>query len=99
MAARITGSVVVEVTVDEGGAVTSARAISGHPLLRDAAVSAARQWQFSPTVLSGVAVTVVGVLHLQLRTINRDDRVAFKVKSYFANQPSLSGRPSVAAPF
>ena len=60
--ARITGSVVVEVTVDEGGAVIAARAISGHPLLKDAAVGAARQWQFKPTTLSGVAVKVIGTL-------------------------------------
>jgi TonB family protein len=61
-AARISGLVVVEVTVDEAGLVTSARAISGHPLLKDAAVNAARQWQFSPTALSGVPVKVVGTL-------------------------------------
>ena len=61
-AARISGSVVVEVTVDEAGAVISARAISGHPLLKDAAVSAARQWQFNPTHLSGVPVKVIGTL-------------------------------------
>ncbi len=61
-AARITGSVVVEVTVDEAGDVISARAISGHPLLKDAAVNAAGQWHFTPTILSGVAVRVIGTL-------------------------------------
>jgi periplasmic protein TonB len=61
-AARIRGSVVVEVMVDELGNVISARAVSGHPLLKDAAVDAARQWQFSPTQLSGVAVKVIGTL-------------------------------------
>jgi len=61
-AARITGSVVVEVTVDEAGGVIAARAISGHPLLKDAAVNAARQWQFNPTMLSGVPVKVIGTL-------------------------------------
>jgi protein TonB len=61
-AARIAGSVVVEVTLDEAGAVIAARAISGHPLLKDAAVDAARQWQFKPTLLSGVPVTVIGTL-------------------------------------
>jgi len=61
-AARISGSVVVEVIVDEAGVVTSARAVSGHPLLKDAAVTAARQWQFSPTTLSGVPTKVIGSL-------------------------------------
>ena len=40
----------------------AARAVSGHPLLKDAAVNAARQWQFTPTTLSGVAVRVIGTL-------------------------------------
>jgi len=61
-AARISGSVVVEVTLDEAGVVIEARAISGHPLLKDAAVNAARQWQFTPTLLSGVPVRVIGTL-------------------------------------
>lgn len=61
-AARVTGSVVVEVTIDENGDVTSAQALSGHPLLRDSAVTAARGWKFSPTQLSGVLVKVIGTL-------------------------------------
>lgn len=58
-AARVSGSVVVEVTVDESGNVIEARAISGHTLLRDAAVSAARDWKFTPTKVSGQPVKIV----------------------------------------
>jgi TonB family protein len=61
-AARISGAVVVEVTLDEEGNVVAARALSGHPLLKDAAVSAAREWRFTPTKLSGEAVKVVGTI-------------------------------------
>jgi TonB family protein len=61
-AARISGVVVVEVTVDTDGKVIAARAISGHPLLKDAAVEAARQWVFQPTTLSGQAVKVIGTI-------------------------------------
>lgn len=53
---------VVEVTVDEEGYVISARAISGHPLLQQAAVKAARQARFAPTRLSGKPVKVRGVI-------------------------------------
>jgi TonB family protein len=60
--ARVSGIVVVEVTVDEEGAVISARAVTGHPLLRDAAVDAARGWMFTPTRLNGVPVKVVGTI-------------------------------------
>jgi tetratricopeptide (TPR) repeat protein len=48
------------VTVDEEGDVMSARAISGHPLLRDSAIEAAQRWKFKPTLVSGVAVKVIG---------------------------------------
>ena len=61
-AVRATGSVSVQVTVDEKGNVVSASAVSGHPLLRAAAVQAARQARFAPTKLSGQPVNVTGVL-------------------------------------
>ena len=59
---RASGTVTVRVTVDETGSVTSAKAVSGHPLLQAAAVAAARQAKFSPTLLSGKPVKVSGVL-------------------------------------
>jgi TonB family protein len=60
--ARASGTVTVQVTVDESGKVTSARAISGHPLLQASAVQAAYGARFSPTLLSGQPVKVTGVL-------------------------------------
>jgi TonB family protein len=56
----IGGLVVVEVTVDEKGKVLAARAISGHAILGHAAVSAAREWRFEPTIIDGMAVKAVG---------------------------------------
>jgi TonB family protein len=61
-AARISGSVVVEIMIDQEGYVASARALSGHPLLKDAAVSAVKEWRFTPTKLGGEAVNVVGTI-------------------------------------
>ena len=61
-AVRASGSVNVQVTIDENGNVISASAVSGHPLLRAAAVSAARSSKFSPTKLSGEPVKVTGVI-------------------------------------
>ncbi len=61
-AVRASGAVSVQVLVDEQGNVVSASAVSGHPLLRAAAVQAARSAKFSPTMLSGQAVKVSGVL-------------------------------------
>jgi TonB family protein len=56
------GAVNVQVTIDESGDVISAVATSGHPLLRDASVQAARASKFSPTLLSGQPVKVTGVV-------------------------------------
>ena len=61
-AARASGTVIVQVLVDEKGNVVSARAVSGHPLLQPSAVAAARQAKFSPTLLSGQPVKVTGVI-------------------------------------
>ena len=61
-AAGATGTVVVQVTIDESGMVISTRAISGHMLLRQAAVNAAIQARFSPTLLMGEPVKVTGVI-------------------------------------
>lgn len=56
------GSVVVQVTVDEMGLVTEAKAVSGHPLLVQPSVNAAMQARFSPTSLMGEPVKVTGVI-------------------------------------
>ncbi|PYS81728.1 MAG: hypothetical protein DMF67_15675 [Acidobacteria bacterium] len=61
-AARAQGTVTVQIVVDESGRVISASAVSGHPLLQQAAVAAARQARFSPTLLSGQPVKVSGVI-------------------------------------
>ena len=61
-AARASGTVTVEITVDEAGKVISARAVAGHPLLQSAAVEAARRALFTPTLIDGQAVKVKGQL-------------------------------------
>lgn len=61
-AVRAGGPVTVQVLIDENGSVVSASAVSGNPLLRAAAVQAARGARFSPTKLSGQPVKVSGVI-------------------------------------
>ena len=62
LTANVSGAVFVEVSIDEGGNVTSARALAGHALLKDAAVEAARSWTFKPAIVQGKPVKVVGSL-------------------------------------
>ena len=60
--ARAAGVVTVEVLLSEEGKVLSARAVDGNAFLRQAAVDAARQARFTPTILSGKPVQVTGVI-------------------------------------
>ncbi|MBX7219517.1 MAG: M56 family metallopeptidase [Blastocatellia bacterium] len=55
-AARASGEVILEVTVDENGQVVEARVISGHPLLQQAALSAAKESEFEPARIQGSSV-------------------------------------------
>ena len=61
-AVRASVAVNVQVLIDENGSVVSANAVSGHPLLRQAAEGAARRARFAPTKLSGQPVKVNGVI-------------------------------------
>lgn len=61
-AAGAEGAVQVTVTVNENGEVTTAEAVNGHPLLKEAALDAARQWKFKQTELNGQPVKVQGTL-------------------------------------
>jgi Ca-activated chloride channel family protein len=59
---RVGGMVKVAVTVDESGRVVSAHAESGHMMLRQSAVDAAREARFAPTLVSGQPVAVSGFI-------------------------------------
>lgn len=61
-AAGASGAVTVQVLIDEQGYVATANAVSGHPLLRDAAVDAASSARFTPTTLNGIPVKISGVI-------------------------------------
>jgi len=61
-AAHASGTVTVQVLIDENGNVVSAHAVSGHSLMQAVAVQAARGARFSPTKLSGQPVKVTGVI-------------------------------------
>jgi TonB family protein len=55
---RISGTVVLQIIVDEQGIVEQIKPTSGHPLLTTAAIQAVQHWKYSPTVINGQAVPV-----------------------------------------
>ena len=66
---RTSGTVSVDVVLDESGKVVSAVASSGPTILRDAAVQAALKARFSPTKLSGQPVKVSGVINYKFSLV------------------------------
>jgi len=69
-AAGVSGAVNVRVWISEEGKVIKAEVVSGHQLLREAAVEAAKQWVFSPTEKSGVPVKAKGIKFFGIITFN-----------------------------
>jgi outer membrane biosynthesis protein TonB len=61
-AVKASGSVSIQVLIDEEGNVVSANATSGHPLLRAVSEKAAREAKFFPTELCGQRVKVSGII-------------------------------------
>ena len=62
-AARQSGRIIVKVWIDEDGNVYQAGSMcGGDPALKTAAVNAAKQAKFSPTLVNGVAVKITGVV-------------------------------------
>ena len=59
---KISGTVSVQILVDESGRVVAAHAVSGHPFLTRSAEDAAQRARFTPTVLNGQPVKVQGVI-------------------------------------
>jgi TonB family protein len=57
--ARVQGVVVLECTISPAGRVVEVRVLRGPAALTPAAVAAVRQWEYTPTLLNGVAVPVL----------------------------------------
>jgi protein TonB len=69
-AARVQGIVIIEATIGADGQIVNARVLRSVPLLDQAALDAVRQWQYTPTMLNGVAVPVIMTVTVQF-TLSR----------------------------
>lgn len=90
-AVRAEGVVNVQVTIDEQGTVISAAAVSGHPLLRAAAVKAAQESIFSPTTLQGMPVKVTGVIVYNF-VLDEPTPEIRQARAYFTLGTEIAGR-------
>jgi len=60
--ARVGGSVLIEATIEADGKVRHPRVLRSVAVLDQAALDAVRQWEYEPTRLNGVAVSVTMVI-------------------------------------
>jgi TonB family protein len=61
-AARVTGIVIAELTIDEGGNVAAANILRSVAGLDQAALDAVKQWKYLPTTLNGQPVKTVATV-------------------------------------
>jgi TonB family protein len=57
--AGVRGMVILELHIGADGSVTDAKVLRSIPLLDEAALAAARQWRYEPTLLNGVPVPTI----------------------------------------
>jgi len=65
--AHIQGEVRLQATISKTGAIENLRAVSGHPILLQAAMDAVKQWQYKPFLLNGEPTEVEGVVIVAFR--------------------------------
>jgi len=58
LAGRVCGEVAIRVKIGPSGDVTDASVVEGHPMLREASLTAARQWKFASGPASPRATTL-----------------------------------------
>ncbi|MGH9688519.1 MAG: TonB family protein [Candidatus Acidiferrales bacterium] len=63
--ANVTGTVVIETTINKDGNVSKMKVVSGPELLRGAALSALHQWKYEPSKLNGEPISVQMVVSIQ----------------------------------
>ena len=68
-AARVSGTVAVEIEIDECGNVSRAKALSGPAVLRSACERAAKLSRFSPTFVNGFPIKVMGILQFNFMNL------------------------------
>jgi periplasmic protein TonB len=69
--AHIEGRVLLEAITDISGRVKTVRIVTGHPLLRAAAVQAVKQWIYEPYMINGNPRPVVFTVNINFSLKNR----------------------------
>lgn len=61
---HVSGTVILEALIDEEGVVSRVEIVEGHPLLRDSAAEAVKQWKYSPTIQNGEPIPIIATVKI-----------------------------------
>jgi protein TonB len=67
----VSGSVALAATISKSGAIQNLRVVSGHPMLRQAALDAVEKWRYRPYILNGQPVEVETTINVVFSLGNR----------------------------
>ena len=90
--ARITGMVMLEAVIDRRGKVDDIRVVRSVPELDRAAVEAVSQWEYSPTLLDGVAIPVLMTVTVSFSLDSARAQMGQPVAAW-PSQPAGAARP------
>jgi len=76
--AGVQGVVIMEATIDEAGNVSDVKVLRSIPLLDQAAIDAVKQWQYTPTLMNGVAIPVLMTVTVNF-TLRADPNVTLNI--------------------
>jgi TonB family protein len=91
--AKITGTVILEATIDEQGNVTDTRILKGLPMgLDQSAVEAIKTWKFKPALLDGRPVPVYYVLTVNFQINDADPSYGPRFRKFLTEHPDFAAR-------
>jgi protein TonB len=90
VAARVSGEVVVRVSIGPDGTVLKAEVVSGPEMLRISAIQTAKKWKF----ISGPATNRVSTVRFSYRLLSEDDSDEMQIVFFPPNAVVIRRRPA-----
>ena len=82
-AGRIQGHIILEVTINDSGAASVRRLVTGHPMLAPAAIDSVNQWKYRPFEVDGKPATVVTLVVVTFGNPGRKNDAAAHAEMLF----------------
>jgi tetratricopeptide (TPR) repeat protein len=82
-AARIQVNIILEVSIDESGAASVRRFVTGHPMLAPAAIESANRWKYQPFEVDGKPASVVTLVMVTFGNPGKEHDAAARAEMLF----------------